>query len=174
MKADKLIAQLRVDHPKRFRIADVDPADSFGLDIEKDEAQTMLAEGVKAPRRPAGAALRAGSLGAAGDPAGRRHLRQGRRHRARDVGGEPAGLPDPFLQGAERGGARPRLPLAQHHAAAGARADRHLQPLLMQEVLVVRVHRDPGRREAAARAGHQEHLAASLQGHPRVRALLVA
>ena len=47
MKADKLIAQLRVDHPKRFRIADVDPADSFGLDIEKDEAQTMLAEGVK-------------------------------------------------------------------------------------------------------------------------------
>ena len=47
MKANKLIAQLRVDHPKRFRIADVDPADSFGLDIEKDEAQTMLAEGVK-------------------------------------------------------------------------------------------------------------------------------
>jgi PPK2 family polyphosphate:nucleotide phosphotransferase len=47
MKANKLIAQLRVDHPKRFRIADVDPADSFGLDIEKDEARTMLAEGVK-------------------------------------------------------------------------------------------------------------------------------
>ena len=47
MKADKLISQLRVDHPKRFRLADIDPADSFGLDIEKDEAQTMLAEGVK-------------------------------------------------------------------------------------------------------------------------------
>ena len=47
MKANKLIAQLRVDHPKRFRIADVDPADSFGLDIEKDEARTMLAEVVK-------------------------------------------------------------------------------------------------------------------------------
>ena len=47
MKAEKLIAHLRVDHPKRFRLADVDPADSFGLDIEKDEARTMLAEGTK-------------------------------------------------------------------------------------------------------------------------------
>ena len=47
MKAEKLIARLRVDHPKRFRLADVDPADSFGLDIEKDEARTMLAEGTK-------------------------------------------------------------------------------------------------------------------------------
>ena len=47
MKANKMIAQLRVDHPKRFRIADIDAADSFGLDIEKDEARTMLAEGVK-------------------------------------------------------------------------------------------------------------------------------
>jgi PPK2 family polyphosphate:nucleotide phosphotransferase len=47
MKAESLIAHLRVDHPKRFRLADVDPADSFGLDIEKDEARTMLAEGTK-------------------------------------------------------------------------------------------------------------------------------
>ncbi|HEX2512629.1 MAG TPA: polyphosphate kinase 2 family protein [Xanthobacteraceae bacterium] len=47
MKAQQLIAHLRVDHPKRFRLADTDPADSFGLDIEKDEAQTMLAEGTK-------------------------------------------------------------------------------------------------------------------------------
>jgi PPK2 family polyphosphate:nucleotide phosphotransferase len=47
MNAEELIAHLRVDHPKRFRLADVDPADSFGLDIEKDEARTMLAEGVK-------------------------------------------------------------------------------------------------------------------------------
>jgi PPK2 family polyphosphate:nucleotide phosphotransferase len=47
MKAEQLIAHLRVDHPKRFRLADMDPADSFGLDIEKDEARTMLAEGTK-------------------------------------------------------------------------------------------------------------------------------
>jgi PPK2 family polyphosphate:nucleotide phosphotransferase len=47
MKAEKLIAHLRVDHPKRFRLADIDPADSFGLDLEKDEARTMLAEGTK-------------------------------------------------------------------------------------------------------------------------------
>ena len=47
MNAESLIAHLRVDHPKRFRIADVDPAESFGLDIEKAEARTMLAEGVK-------------------------------------------------------------------------------------------------------------------------------
>src|SRR5262245_10882650 len=47
MKATKLISHLRVDNPDRFRLADRDPADSFGLDIEKDEARAMLAGGVK-------------------------------------------------------------------------------------------------------------------------------
>ena len=34
MKATKLISHLRVDKPERFRLADRNPADSFGLDVE--------------------------------------------------------------------------------------------------------------------------------------------
>ncbi len=46
MKIDKLAKRLRVDAPEKFRLADFDPADSCGLDIEKDEAKTMLANDI--------------------------------------------------------------------------------------------------------------------------------
>jgi PPK2 family polyphosphate:nucleotide phosphotransferase len=47
MKPAKLVKRFRIDKPNRFRLADVDPADSAGLDIEKDEAKALLAHGVK-------------------------------------------------------------------------------------------------------------------------------
>jgi PPK2 family polyphosphate:nucleotide phosphotransferase len=47
MNIAKLVKGFRVDKVKKFRLAGVDPADCCGLDIEKDEAKTMLAEGVK-------------------------------------------------------------------------------------------------------------------------------
>jgi PPK2 family polyphosphate:nucleotide phosphotransferase len=47
MKLAKLIKRLRVDKPDKFRLADFDPADTCGLDIEKAEAKAMLAEGVE-------------------------------------------------------------------------------------------------------------------------------
>jgi len=47
MKPTKHIHRLRVDRPKKFRLADIDPADSSGFDIEKDMAKAMLAEGTK-------------------------------------------------------------------------------------------------------------------------------
>ena len=47
MKLAKLIKPFRVEKPDKFRLADHDPSDTCGLDIEKDEAKTMLAESIK-------------------------------------------------------------------------------------------------------------------------------
>jgi len=43
MKSVKLIKPFRIDKPRRFRLADRDPADTRGLDIGKQEAKSMLA-----------------------------------------------------------------------------------------------------------------------------------
>jgi PPK2 family polyphosphate:nucleotide phosphotransferase len=47
MKLAKFIKSFRVDKPDRFRLSDHDPADTCGLDIEKDDARAMLADGIK-------------------------------------------------------------------------------------------------------------------------------
>jgi PPK2 family polyphosphate:nucleotide phosphotransferase len=47
MKVHKRIRQFRVDGAKRFRLADYDPADTLGLDIEKDDAKEILAGDIK-------------------------------------------------------------------------------------------------------------------------------
>jgi PPK2 family polyphosphate:nucleotide phosphotransferase len=47
MKIAKLLHHFRVDDGKKFHLADHDPADTAGLDIEKSEAKDMLADGVK-------------------------------------------------------------------------------------------------------------------------------
>src|SRR5262245_2865166 len=46
MKLAKLIKRFRIGKPEKFRLADFDPADTCGLDIEKADAKAMLAEGV--------------------------------------------------------------------------------------------------------------------------------
>lgn len=46
MKISKLTRHYRVDHPAKFRLRDYDPADTGGLDVDKDEAKAMLAETV--------------------------------------------------------------------------------------------------------------------------------
>ncbi|MDQ2870382.1 MAG: polyphosphate kinase 2 family protein [Acidobacteriota bacterium] len=43
----KLVRRYRVDNGKRFRLKDTDPDDTGGLDIDKEEARRMLAEGVE-------------------------------------------------------------------------------------------------------------------------------
>src|SRR5258707_9908453 len=43
MKAEKLLKAFRVDDPDRFRLATIDPADTGGLDLDKDDAKAMLA-----------------------------------------------------------------------------------------------------------------------------------
>jgi PPK2 family polyphosphate:nucleotide phosphotransferase len=47
MKAAKLIKPYRIDDPDRFKVAAFDPADTGGLDLDKDEAKAMLADDVK-------------------------------------------------------------------------------------------------------------------------------
>lgn len=48
MKIDKLLKRYRVEHGKRFRLADHDPADTHGLKSElKPQAKELLADGVK-------------------------------------------------------------------------------------------------------------------------------
>jgi PPK2 family polyphosphate:nucleotide phosphotransferase len=47
MKLTKIIKRFRVYKPDNFRLADVDPADTCGLDIEKAEAKALLADGIE-------------------------------------------------------------------------------------------------------------------------------
>ncbi len=47
MKPFKLLKRFRIDKPGNFRLADIDPADTCGADMEKDEAKALLAEGTR-------------------------------------------------------------------------------------------------------------------------------
>jgi PPK2 family polyphosphate:nucleotide phosphotransferase len=47
MKLAKMMKRFRIDKPDKFRLSDHDPADTCGLDIEKDEAKAMLVDGVE-------------------------------------------------------------------------------------------------------------------------------
>ena len=47
MKTKKLLERFRVDDPDRFRLADCDPDDTAGIDLDKASAKAMLAEDVK-------------------------------------------------------------------------------------------------------------------------------
>jgi len=47
MKLTKMIKRFRIDNPDKFRLSEIDPADTCGLDIEKAEAKAMLADGVE-------------------------------------------------------------------------------------------------------------------------------
>src|SRR5271167_791098 len=46
MKLPKILKTCRVEESGRFRLADCDPAESFGLDISKAEVKVMLADGI--------------------------------------------------------------------------------------------------------------------------------
>jgi PPK2 family polyphosphate:nucleotide phosphotransferase len=47
MKPSKLVNRFRIDKPGKFRLADIDSADTCGVDMEKDEAKALLAEGTR-------------------------------------------------------------------------------------------------------------------------------
>jgi PPK2 family polyphosphate:nucleotide phosphotransferase len=47
MKLTKIIKRFRIDRPDKFRLADYNPADTCGLDIEKAEAKALLADGIE-------------------------------------------------------------------------------------------------------------------------------
>ena len=46
MKLAKIVKHCRIDKPEKFKLADVDPAETFGLSTDIDEVRAVLAEGV--------------------------------------------------------------------------------------------------------------------------------
>jgi PPK2 family polyphosphate:nucleotide phosphotransferase len=46
MKIGKIIKRTRIDRPKRFRLADCDPAHTHGVDFDKDAAKQQLADDI--------------------------------------------------------------------------------------------------------------------------------
>ena len=47
MKLAKLAKRCRIDKPDKFRLSDHDPADTFGLEIQKHEAKAMLVDSIE-------------------------------------------------------------------------------------------------------------------------------
>jgi PPK2 family polyphosphate:nucleotide phosphotransferase len=47
MKIEALARKYRIDNPDKFRLADVDPGDTAGLAIDKDEAKAMLQDSIQ-------------------------------------------------------------------------------------------------------------------------------
>lgn len=47
MTSTRLITQFRIDHPGRFRLGSIDPADTGGLDLLKEAADAMLARDIE-------------------------------------------------------------------------------------------------------------------------------
>lgn len=47
MKPEKLAKKFRIEDGDKFRLRDVDPSDTCGMDIDKDDAKAMIADGVK-------------------------------------------------------------------------------------------------------------------------------
>jgi len=46
MKLSKAVKRISVDRPKHFRLADCDPADTHGIDIDKKQAEARLADDI--------------------------------------------------------------------------------------------------------------------------------
>jgi hypothetical protein len=53
-----LIERYRIDDADRFQLAAIDPADTGGLDLEKDKCNATLAQDVERLAKLLGAALR--------------------------------------------------------------------------------------------------------------------
>ena len=47
MNMAKVIKHLRIDDPEKFRLSSFDPADTGGIDLDKDEAKELLAADIK-------------------------------------------------------------------------------------------------------------------------------
>ena len=47
MHLSKIVKRFRIDKPGKFRLSDIDPADTCGLDLDKDELKERMAKDVK-------------------------------------------------------------------------------------------------------------------------------
>ncbi len=115
-----------------------------------------------APARAAGPAVGRVEAFGPGRPAGDRRGRQGRHDRQGHGGVQPAGLPGHLVQGADRRGARPRLPVADPQADAGQGRGRHLQPVALRGRA-----RRPGPRTSCRRASGRSATTRSTTSNGR-------
>ena len=149
-----------------FSLADLDPASTPGLPRGQGRRRGRHGRAPGEARRPPGAALRGvqgrrPALGAPRHP-GHGHLGQGRDHAPRRRRRRPAGRRHHLVQGAERGGATPPVPVADPPRAAAPRHGRRLRP----QPLRGRPHRPRPRPRARARPGR----AATRRSTPSSRA----
>ena len=100
-RLEQFLKPFRVTRGKGFRLSQIDPEDSRGVK-SKEEAAEYLQPRHRAPRGGAGQALRPGPVGCPARLPGDGRRGQGRRHQARHVRGQPAGLPGLRVQGARR------------------------------------------------------------------------
>ena len=47
MHPAEITKRFRISDGRKFRLADIDPSDTCGIDIEKNEAKALLAKGAK-------------------------------------------------------------------------------------------------------------------------------
>ena len=123
--AGRAVGQARADASTSPAI---DPAAKPFSSGDKERDKQATADLATRARRLAGAALCRPALQAAGRAAGHRHERQGRHDPRRVRRDERARRAHGELEGAVRGGARARLPVAHPPEGARGRRDRDLQP----------------------------------------------
>ena len=161
----------RIDKPERFRLADYDPAEDFGLAIDKDSVKAMLSEGLARLTEQQEVLYAQGQwavlvvlqgMDAAGKDSVIKHVMSGVNPQGCEV--HPFKAPSEeeleydFLRRAAL-----RLP---RRGRIGI-----FNRSYYEEVLVVRVHPDLLAQEKLPPSlDRQGHLEASLQGDPRVRA----
>ncbi len=132
MKLYHVAKRFRVDEPRKFRLSRHDPAECYGLAVDKHEAQIMLAEGIErltelqqrlyAEDRWSVLIVLQG-MDAGGKDSVIKHVMSGPQS-ARGRGA--------FLQATERGGVAARLSLARRATSADQRPHRNLQPLALR------------------------------------------
>ncbi len=171
--ADELkpfVAPFRFDGSGQFHLKSRKTNDKGGL--TKEEGEEIIEANRKRLIEFPGKALRAGPLVAAADLPGHGRRRQGFCDQGGVRGRQPAGLRGHLVQAAVDQGARPRFHVAGHDRAAPTRPHRHLQPFLLRGMhRGARAQGDSRQGEAAAETRHQKHLARTVRGHCRDRAL---
>ena len=95
--ASKISKPFRVDHGKKFRLKDHDPADTGKLHSQ-EHAEELLAKGVAKMAELQDKLYAQDRWGSPSDLSGHGCRRKRWRHQARDVRRQSAGLPGLFLQ----------------------------------------------------------------------------
>ena len=140
--------------------------------LKKKDGVRAAEDGDRVARGLSGAAGGPGHLRRAGLPAGAGRRRQGRDDPSRHERRESAGSARQQLQGAVRGGARPRLPVALCPPAARAWRYRDLQPVPLRGGSGrARAPGEPRPAEAAEGVEGQGRVGAPLPGDQRLGAL---